>query len=90
MARPPFSGDYPLDGLAWTGELRICAGTRAREVRPRLLFTVGDPAASFPIQKIELWERPLRMPMNTFYEACFGLQSVSTLFAMQLMQAKRL
>lgn len=90
MKRPPFSGSYPLDGLFWSAELRITNTPVERYQAPRLLFTVADPAASFPTQKIELWERPLRMHPNTFYEVCFGLQSVTTLFAMQLQQAKRL
>lgn len=90
MKRPLFTGRTPLDDFVWVAEMRISSSARPELIRPRLRFTIADPAASFPEQKIELWERPLRMQPKDFYEVCFGLQSVSTLFAVQLMQAPRL
>jgi len=90
MARPLFTGHSPLEGLVWSASLQISNSTRKQLQTPSLTFRIADPAASFPEQKIELWERPLRMIPKDLHEVCFGLQSVSTLFAFQLEQVTRL
>lgn len=90
MARPRFTGHSPLADYVWTADLRISNSTRPSLARPSLSLVIADRAASFPQQKIELWERPLRMVPKNLYEVCFGLQSVTTLFAVQLQQARDL
>lgn len=85
-----FTGQDPLEGLVWAAELRLSNSTQKGLHRPSLTFRIADPAATFGQRKIELWERPLRMVPKDLYEVCFGLQSVSTLFAVQLEQATHL